>query len=303
MNSLRIVFMGTPEFAVSSLQILHENEYEIVGVVTAPDRPKGRGKILGESAVKKYAVDNDLPLLQPVKLKDPEFIQELTKLNANLFIVVAFRMLPEIVWKMPALGTFNLHASLLPKYRGAAPINWAIINGETETGVTTFFLKHEIDTGEIILQETEQINDDDDAGSLYNRLMIKGAKIVLNSVVQIESGSVNPIPQKLIEPCPAPKIFREDCQINWDQSAGMVINFIRGLSPYPGAWAIFEGKVYKFFKASSSHVNLNPGDWSLKDNKMYVGCSDKAICIDIIQSEGKKRMMIGDFLKGNEIGK
>src|SRR5688572_18203632 len=216
MNDLRIIFMGTPEFAVPSLEILVENKFNVVAVITAPDKPQGRGQKLIPSPVKECAVKHHIPVLQPTNLKSPEFLQELKTYNANLQIVVAFRMLPEAVWAMPAIGTFNLHASLLPQYRGAAPINWAIINGEIETGVTTFFLKHEIDTGSIIFQEKEPIHDSDDVGSLYERLMKHGSLLVLKTVKAIEAGDYPSIPQPQgIEVKHAPKIFKETCQINW----------------------------------------------------------------------------------------
>ncbi|MFN3316928.1 MAG: methionyl-tRNA formyltransferase, partial [Raineya sp.] len=232
---MRIIFMGTPEFAVPSLQVLVENGYNIVGVVTAPDKPAGRGKQMQVSEVKQYALSQNLPILQPEKLKSPDFLAELQALKADLQVVVAFRMLPEVVWAMPPIGTFNLHASLLPKYRGAAPINWAIINGETETGVTTFFLQHEIDTGNIIFQEKEPISPTDTAGSLYQRLMHKGAKLVLKTVQTIEKGDVQTFPQ-VGEITHAPKIFRETCQIDWNKTSTEIYNFVRGLAPYPAAW-------------------------------------------------------------------
>ncbi|HRG79892.1 MAG TPA: methionyl-tRNA formyltransferase, partial [Cyclobacteriaceae bacterium] len=234
MNTLRIIFMGTPEFAVPSLEILVQNKFNVVAVITAPDKPQGRGQKLTPSPVKECALKYNLPVLQPTNLKSPEFQEELKSYHANLQVVVAFRMLPEVVWSMPAIGTFNLHASLLPQYRGAAPINWAIINGEKETGVTTFFLKHEIDTGSIIFQDKETILETDDAGSLYERLMHKGANLVLKTVQAIEQGDYPSRPQsEAMEIKHAPKIFKETCEINWNQPSKKIIDFVRGLSPYP----------------------------------------------------------------------
>jgi methionyl-tRNA formyltransferase len=290
MTKLRIIFMGTPEFAVPSLDILVENNYDVVGVITAPDKPGGRGQQLQKSAVKVAAEKNGLKILQPTNLKAPEFIDELRSLNANLQIVVAFRMLPEAVWSMPSIGTFNLHASLLPQYRGAAPINWAIINGETETGVTTFFLKHEIDTGNILFQEKETILPDDDAGTLYERLMKKGAGLVLKTVKAIEGGDYTPQSQITDrELRHAPKIFRETCMIDWNKNSRDVVNFVRGLSPYPAAWTTINGKTYKVFK-----VSIGEGDLKLKTADGYVS-------IEELQPEGKKRMKTSEFLRGYKI--
>jgi methionyl-tRNA formyltransferase len=307
MNSLRIIYMGTPEFAVPSLEILVENKFNVVAVVTAPDKPQGRGQKLVASPVKECALKYHLPVLQPTNLKSPEFIEELKSYGANLQIVVAFRMLPEVVWNMPAIGTFNLHASLLPQYRGAAPINWAIINGEKETGITTFFLKHEIDTGNILFQEKEIINEDDNVGKLYERLMNKGAQLVLRTVKAIESGDyiLKPQPEG-IEIKHAPKIFKETCEVNWKQSSDQVKNFVRGLSPYPAAWATLNGKVFKIFQChKASHDNrhqVDPGQIAT-DNKNYlsVKTSDGWISIDELQPEGKKRMSIQDFFRGNKL--
>jgi methionyl-tRNA formyltransferase len=251
MNELRIIFMGTPEFAVPSLQILLENKINVVAVVTAPDKPQGRGQKIVYSPVKECALQYNVPVLQPTNLKSPEFLQELKSYNANLQIVVAFRMLPEAVWAMPSLGTFNLHASLLPQYRGAAPINWAVINGEKETGITTFFLKHEIDTGSIIYQEKETIYSDDTVGTLYERLMNKGGQLVLKTVRSIVAGNYPSLPQPTdIEIKHAPKIFKETCQIDWNKTSEQIRNFVRGLSPYPAAWGIINEKTFKIFKIS-----------------------------------------------------
>ena len=307
MNELRIVFMGTPEFAVPSLEILIENKLNVVAVVTAPDKPQGRGQKITFSPVKESAMRHHIPVLQPANLKAPEFLEELRSYKANLQIVVAFRMLPEVVWAMPALGTFNLHASLLPQYRGAAPINWAIINGEKETGVTTFFLKHEIDTGSIIFQEKETITKDDTVGTLYERLMKKGSALVLKTVKAIEHGDYPSIPQTSeTEVKHAPKIFKETCKINWDQPSRQIINFVRGLNPYPTAWTILNGKTYKIFQC---HQSTGNGEQSatgqLKtDNKsyLYMKTSDGWVAIDELQPEGKKRMTIAEFLRGTKLG-
>src|SRR6267154_1917302 len=252
MNRLRIIFMGTPEFAVPSLEALVENKFNVVAVVTAPDKPQGRGQKLIPSPVKECAQKHTIPILQPPNLKSPEFLQELRSFQATLQVVVAFRMLPETVWSMPPLGTINLHASLLPQYRGAAPINWAIINGEKETGVTTFFLKHEIDTGSIIFQEKEKINEDDDVGKLYERLMRRGSALVLKTVSAIKDGNVPSLPQdESVQIKHAPKIFKETCEVNWNQPSEAIINFVRGLSPYPAAWTNLNGKVFKLFHVKS----------------------------------------------------
>ncbi|HCW07204.1 MAG TPA: methionyl-tRNA formyltransferase [Cytophagales bacterium] len=307
MNNLRIIFMGTPEFAVPSLEILVENKFNVVAVITAPDKPQGRGQKLTASPVKECAWKYNIPVLQPTNLKAPEFIEELKSYKANLQVVVAFRMLPEIVWSMPSLGTFNLHASLLPQYRGAAPINWAIINGEKETGATTFFLKHEIDTGSIIFQEKEKIDDNDDVGKLYERLMHKGAALVLKTVKAIEAGSVETkLQDETAQLKHAPKIFKETCEVNWSQPAEVIRNFVRGLSPYPAAWTKLNGKVYKLFKVKSvvdsrqSAVDAGQID---TDNKTFlkVKTLDGWISILEMQPEGKKRMTVDDFFRGNKI--
>jgi methionyl-tRNA formyltransferase len=299
--------MGTPEFAVPSLEILIENKYNIVAVITAPDRPQGRGQKVTYSPVKDCAVNHQIPVLQPTNLKAPEFLEELRSYQSNLQIVVAFRMLPEVVWSMPSLGTFNLHASLLPQYRGAAPINWAIINGEKETGATTFFLKHEIDTGSIIFQVKQTIGDSDDAGILYERLMQKGAELVLKTVKAIEQNNYPSIPQR--EPNEirhAPKIFKETCEIKWDNSSEQVRNHVRGLSPYPAAWTTIAGKVFKVFKVSvldqEPDQNKKPGDF-LTDNKnyIYIKTSNGWVSLEEIQLEGKKRMTVQEFFRGNKL--
>ena len=305
MADLRIIFMGTPEFAVPSLQVLVANNWPVVAVVTAPDRKQGRGQVVTPSPVKEFAVANNLPVLQPTNLKDPQFLAELASYQANLQVVVAFRMLPAAVWQMPELGTFNLHASLLPNYRGAAPINWAIINGEQETGVTTFFLQHEIDTGEIILQEKEPINDDDTVGSLYQRLMVKGSQLVLKTVQLIAGGQVVTRPQEANHnPKPAPKIFKETCEINWHQPFAAVYNFVRGLNPYPAARTTLDHKNCKIFWLTKANLELegNPGDM-LTDHrqKLYVKCADGWAEITELQIAGKKRMTTSELLRGNPL--
>lgn len=305
MPDLRIVFMGTPEFAVPSLEILITSGYHVVAVITAPDKPRGRGQEVTPSPVKMVALQHRIPVLQPTNLKSPEFLNELRSYNASLQIVVAFRMLPEVVWKMPELGTFNLHASLLPQYRGAAPINWAIINGETETGVTTFFLQQEIDTGHIIFQEKEPIYDTDDAGTLYERLRHKGAQLVLKTVQAIEAGNCPSHPQVVTAPLKtAPKIFKETCRINWHQPAIHIHNFVRGLSPYPAAWTVWNNKTYKIFKT----IALPSGDPEkaghyLTDNKTFlnVHTTEGMISVLELQPEGKRRMSIEEFFRGNKL--
>jgi methionyl-tRNA formyltransferase len=305
---MRIIFMGTPDFAVPSLEILLDHGYEVVAVVTAPDKPGGRQGIQ-QSAVKQFAVSRGLHVLQPEKLKNPEFLEELRALKADLQIVVAFRMLPELVWNMPPMGTMNLHGSLLPKYRGAAPINWAVINGETVTGVTTFLLKHEIDTGDLLFQDIIPIGPDETAGELHDRMMEIGAKLILKSVQTLENGDAQPFPQANTEATHAPKIFAETCRINFDQSAAQVHNFVRGLSPFPGAWTTLDGKTLKVLRTSlnteqaSVSENSTPGQFS-SDNKSYLNIStlDGQISVLELQMEGKKRMSVRDFLNGNKVG-
>ncbi|TPE42875.1 methionyl-tRNA formyltransferase [Pontibacter mangrovi] len=303
MKDLRIVFMGTPDFAVPTLQTLVEHKYKVVAVVTAPDKPAGRGQKLNQSPVKEYAVAQGIPVLQPTNLKSEAFLEELRSYRANLQIIVAFRMLPEVVWAMPELGSFNIHASLLPAYRGAAPINWAIINGEKETGVTSFFLKHEIDTGDLIYQERVPILEEDDFGSLYEKLKYKGADLALRTVQAIERGDVQAQPQfTSAETKHAPKIFKDTCQINWDQPAGQVRNFIRGLSPYPAAWTKLSGKNFKIYKTElleNAAYTSAPGTVHT-DNKTYlhVQTAVGAVSILDLQMEGKKRMPVQDMLRG-----
>jgi methionyl-tRNA formyltransferase len=297
--------MGTPEFAVPSLKSLVESNSNVVAVITVPDKPAGRGQKQTASPVKLYAEAQGIPVLQPEKLKNPEFLEELRSYKADLQVVVAFRMLPEVVWSMPPKGTFNLHSSLLPQYRGAAPINWAVINGETETGVTTFFIEKDIDTGKIIFQDKEPIHREDDAGSLYERLMEKGARLVVKTVKAIEAGNYPQEPQE--EPAeirPAPKIFRETCEIDWQKPATAIQNFIRGLSPYPAAWTTLNGLSCKIFKSSIVEFEANdtPGQFRT-DSKSYLHfkTGDGWLSIEVLQLEGKKRMEIGDFLRGNRL--
>ena len=306
MHDLRIIFMGTPEFAVPSLEILLENKFNVVAVITAPDKPQGRGQKVVGSPVKECALKHNIPVLQPTNLKSPEFLEELKKYNANLQIVVAFRMLPDAVWSMPSLGTFNLHASLLPQYRGAAPINWAIINGEKETGVTTFFLKHEIDTGSIIFQEKELISESDNVGTLYERLMKKGAQVVLKTVKAIESGEYPSVPQKengVVKH--APKIYKETCEIKWDQPSNRIIDFVRGLNPYPAAWMKINERIYKVYGISAGPVNHSSmlvGNYVTDDKKfLHIKSADGWLSIDELQPEGKRRMKIDEFFRGNKI--
>ena len=311
-EDLKIVFLGTPDFAVESLDLLVKNGFNIVGVVTATDKPAGRGHKMLPSAVKQYAVEHGLHLMQPERLKDESFIEELRSLNADLFIVIAFRMLPEVVWQMPRLGTFNLHASLLPKYRGAAPINWAVINGEKETGVTTFFLKHEIDTGDVIQQQSITIDEDENVGSVHDRLMHLGAQLTLDTVNAILDGNVTSIPQSQfegIEPTPAPKIFRDTCHIDLTHNASEVHNLVRGLSPYPGAWidiVLTDGTILttKIFETAISNIGI-PTDLTGKvyseNGHLYMGAADKAVEILSLQPAGKRRMTADEFLRGTRL--
>jgi methionyl-tRNA formyltransferase len=315
-----IVFLGTPEFAVASLSALVDAGYNIVGVVTAPDKPGGRGMQLQQSAVKKYAVEKGLKILQPEKLKNPQFLQELKSLNADLQVVVAFRMLPEAVWNMPPQGTINVHGSLLPQYRGAAPINWTIINGEKETGVTTFKLKHEIDTGDILLQEKILIGDDETAGELHDRMKEIGAQLLVTTVERLANGSLKETPQPAIgnresgiegpySPLTihhshlnhAPKIFTDTCKIDWNKPVDEVYNLIRGLSPYPAAFTELEGKTFKIFRAKKEKAETNTPVGSFQTDKktfLKFACIDGYILAEEIQLEGKKKMLVEDFLRG-----
>ncbi len=309
-EDLRIVFMGTPEFAVESLKALVENKYNVVGVVTVPDKPAGRGQKIKTSPVKDYAVQEGIKVLQPEKLRDENFLSELKELNAHLQIIVAFRMLPEVVWNMPPMGSFNLHGSLLPQYRGAAPINWAVINGDKETGVTTFFLKHEIDTGNIIDQKRMPIEHTDTAGTVHDKMMVLGAELILETVDNICNDSIKPIPQDefLKEDVylnPAPKIFKEDCKIDWTQDAEVVYNKIRGLSPYPAAWTEIEDTNSKalglkiFETEILKDKSLSPGQIESEGkNAIIFGCNNGCLKINSLQLAGKKRMTAKEFLNG-----
>lgn len=306
MKDFRIIFMGTPDFAVPSLKTLVENKYNVVAVITAPDKPKGRGQKLISSPVKQAAQAYHIPVLQPTNLKSTEFYEELKSYNPNLQVVVAFRMLPEIVWSYPENGTFNLHASLLPQYRGAAPINWTIINGEKITGLTTFFLQHEIDTGNIIAQEEIEIEPEDNAGSLHNKMMDKGAQLVLNTVAMLAKNEYKLTPQPSDDKIKtAPKLSKETTQINWHKSVNEIHNFIRGLSPYPAAWTQLKSDYYKIFEARPAGQDLDslkPGEYKT-DNKsfLWLKCSDGMLSILNLQKQGKKRMDIQSFLRGNQL--
>ncbi len=297
--------MGTPQFAVPSLDILIKNGHEISAVVTVPDKPKGRGQKLGISEVKQYALDNNLKVLQPVKLRDENFLNELRELKPDLIIVVAFRILPSVIFDIPKYGIFNLHGSLLPKYRGAAPINWAIINGDKETGVTTFFLKEKVDTGNIILQEKLDIGENDTFGEIYDKLSLIGAGLVLETVREIEKGEVKIIEQKDEHSSPAPKIFKEDCRIDWSKTSEEIHNFIRGLSPHPTAWTTLEGKVLKIYLTmKTENESKSPAGTLIKEGKkLYVNTNDNTLEILELQLEGKKRVKAIDFLNGMDFSK
>ena len=305
MRDLKIVFMGTPDFAVATLKILVENNYNIVGVITAPDKPAGRGRKLNESAVKEYAKAQDLTILQPTNLKNEDFLAELKNLHANLQIVVAFRMLPKVVWQMPEYGTFNLHASLLPNYRGAAPINWAIINGETKTGVSTFFIDEKIDTGDMILQETIKIEPEENAGSLHDKLMEMGSTLVLKTVSLIEKGNVKTIPQKEIKDIKtAYKLNKDNCKINWNDSIDHIYNHIRGLSPYPAAWCTLingedelDVKIYEVEKELITH-NLKTGLIISTKKELKVSVAKGYIIIKELKLPGKRTMDVKSLLNG-----
>lgn len=305
---MRIVFMGTPDFAVASLEALIKSKYQVVGVVTAPDRPAGRGQKIKESAVKQCAQMFDIPVLQPERLRSPEFLKQLKELEADLQVVVAFRMLPEVVWNMPKKGTINVHASLLPQYRGAAPINHAILNGEKETGVTTFLLNHQIDTGNILLSKKIEISKTDDAGTLHDKLMHLGAHLLIETVDLLSANNITPTPQEsLIENenlKPAPKIFRNDCKIDWTKDSETIYNHIRGLSPYPGAFTELDNKTLKIFKSKKGDETLKhqPGQL-VTDGKSFIkiAAQDNYLYLLELQLQGKKKMNTEDFLRGNTI--
>jgi methionyl-tRNA formyltransferase len=295
--------MGTPDFAVPSLNILIDNGYSISAVVTAPDKPRGRGQELSSTAVKAAALQHQLPILQPDSLKDPHFVARIKELNPDLIIVVAFRILPKEVFMIPLLGSFNLHASLLPKYRGAAPINWAIINGEKETGVTTFFLQEKVDTGTLLLQARIPITDDDDAGTIHDKLSDVGAEIVLHTVRLIEQGKAAPRSQDDSLASPAPKIFKDDCRIRWNQPAEQVHNFIRGLSPYPAAFTTHAGRVLKIYKSSITENTATsaPGTVHVTPTSLRVAAADAMLDVFELQQEGRRRMGVEEFLRGYKI--
>lgn len=305
-KDLKIVFFGTPEFAVQSLDALVDNGFNIAGVVTMPDKIAGRGHKMYQSDVKRYAESKGLTVMQPEKLKNPEFLEQLTSIGADLFIVIAFRMLPCEVWQMPRLGTFNLHASLLPRYRGAAPINRAVMNGDTETGVTTFFLKHEIDTGEIIMQRKIEILPEDNVGDVHDKLMHLGARMVVETVNAILDGNLQTQPQPEGDFIPAPKIFKEDCHIDWSRNAEIIHNHVRGLSPYPAAWTVIEEesgrelecKVYTTKLTDKPCTECPYGTLKKEGDRMYVATADLWIEITSLQPAGKKRMDTGAFLRG-----
>ena len=309
-DELRIVYMGTPEFAVASLDALVSGGYNVVGVVTMPDKPAGRGYKVQFSAVKEYALAHNLTLLQPEKLKDEQFLEDLKALKADLQIVVAFRMLPEVVWNMPPMGTFNLHGSLLPQYRGAAPINWAIINGEKETGITTFFLQHEIDTGDLILQKKIAIHRTDNAETIHDQLMVLGAQTVVETVDCILDGTAPKMPQpEAAELKMAPKIFKETCKINWDSDCESIYNFVRGLSPYPTAWSELMNdnrepipmKIYEVTTEQTSHTHTHGTIITDGKKELKVACKDGFVIIKSLQLSGKKRMNSDEFLRGYKI--
>ena len=311
-EDLRIVFFGTPDFAVESLDALVKAGFNVAGVVTMPDKPAGRGQKVVFSPVKKYALDHGLALLQPVRLKDEDFVEALRGLRADLFIVIAFRMLPEVVWTMPPLGTFNLHGSLLPRYRGAAPINRAIMNGDAETGVTTFFLKHDIDTGDIISRERIDVGPDEDAGSVHDRLMHIGAALTVDTVNHIIAGNLRTIPQSELcgdeQPTPAPKIFKEDCRIDWTRQSADIHNHVRGLSPHPAAWTelctgesspLLSVKVLRTARTDApAGLELAPGRVALAAKKAWAGTADSPIELVTVQPAGKRPMAGADFLRG-----
>jgi methionyl-tRNA formyltransferase len=313
LKDCRIVFMGTPEFAVATLQALVEEGYKVVAAVTQPDKPAGRGLRLQPSAVKQYAQAQCIPVLQPVKMKDEAFLRDLRQLHADLFIVVAFRMIPEEVWRMPRLATFNLHASLLPQYRGAAPISWAIINGETETGVTTFLIDKNIDAGNILLSEKVEILPSDTAGTLHDKLKAIGKNLVIKTVEGLASGSIQPVPQEEArnagKASTAPKLFKDTCRISWQQKGCELVNFIRGLNPYPAAWCelVADGAAPQQVKVFAAHAEpasegCPPAGTTLTDGRSFlkVACADDFLCIDELQLAGKKRMKTEDFLRGRK---
>jgi methionyl-tRNA formyltransferase len=299
-EDIKIVFMGTPEFAVSSLEILIDNGYKVPAVVTVPDKPKGRGLKFDASDVKKFALKNNIPVLQPEKMKDENFINELANISPDIIAVVAFRILPREVYAKAKLGAFNLHASLLPKYRGAAPINWAIMNGDDRTGITTFFLEDKVDTGSMIYQEEITIGGDETAGDIHDRLSLAGSRLVLKTVESIIAGNAPRLKQNDIEASPAPKIFKEHCKINWNNTAENIHNQIRGLSPYPASYTNYGQKIVKIYKAEKTGIKTDFKAGTLRSSKkeLFVSASDYLLSIKEIQVEGKKRLCIEEFLRG-----
>ncbi len=300
---MRIVYMGTPPFALPGLRTLLDNKYDVVSVVTAPDKPRGRGQEVRFTPVKEFAVQHHLPVLQPEDLRDPGFVNGLTNLKPDLIVVVAFRILPREIYTIPTLGAFNLHASLLPRYRGAAPINWAIINGDTETGVTTFFLQDKVDTGSVILQARVRIGEDETAGELHDKLSEVGAEIVLQTVRLVELGKANPRPQDDTKASPAPKIFKDDCRIDWKKPAAAVHNFVRGLSPHPCAWTMHAGKVIRIYRAniqeSGAAHSAEPGNVVEAGKKnLIIATGQGSVSVLELQQEGRKRMGVEEFLRG-----
>lgn len=296
---MRIVFFGTPDFAVTSLERLYDSRHEVAAVVTAPDKERGRGRKVSYTPVKQFAVDNNIQVLQPDKLKDEDFISQLRELNADVFVIVAFKILPVSVFTIPEHGSFNLHGSLLPRYRGAAPIQWAIINGDKQTGVTTFFLKEKVDTGDMILQEKVAIEDSDNLGSIYDKLKQIGADLVVKTIDIIEDGSVTEIPQDESLSSPAPKITKELCQIDWNKSAVDIHNLIRGLSPIPGAFFIYKNKRYKVYMSSVvNDKHVNTGEISISNDRILIGCKNSTLEVLELQPEGRKRLAASEFLRG-----
>ncbi|MCZ2083224.1 MAG: methionyl-tRNA formyltransferase [Flavobacteriales bacterium] len=305
MKSLKVIFFGTPEFAKTSLEAIHQSHHEVIGVVTVADKASGRGQKIHQSAVKVFAVENDLPVFQPEKLRDPEFLENIKNLNADVFVVVAFRMMPKILFEMPEIGTFNLHASLLPDYRGAAPINYAVINGEKKTGATTFFINEKIDEGNILLQKELEIFPEENAGELHDRLMEMGAKLVVETLDGLSENSIQEKPQPMVEnPKNAFKIFKEDTRITWNQNAETVHNFIRGMSPYPAAFTTIkigeEEKFLKIYKGSFEKIthDKNPGSLEIDKHQFKIYTKDGLYLPEELQLEGKKRMSVKDFLNG-----
>jgi methionyl-tRNA formyltransferase len=296
---MKIVFMGTPDFALPSLDALYKSGHEVAAVVTAPDKERGRGRNVSFTPVKQYAVENNIPVLQPEDLRDPEFFKALTEINADLFVIVAFRILPKEVYSLPSKGAFNLHGSILPKYRGAAPIQWAVISGDTETGVTTFFLEDKVDTGNIILVEKIPIEPEDNFGSLHDKMSLTGAKTALKTVELIERGGIELQTQDNRLATKAPKITKETCKIDWNRPAIEIHNLIRGLSPYPGAFFVFNNKIIKIYKSAvNRQKSLPPGEFYQTKNSLTIGCSEGSLDILQLQQEGKKTMGIEEFLRG-----